>query len=129
MADLTCPCHTYMLLTSTEIFSDRCTIQITNYSFNLNYTFITNSLNTMYSDFAYIGFSDEVTNINDYYIMVEFVKIYSIVRDNNDKVNNWQDFVDYYDLSETISKLKCTSLDIIKLVQGTEQCTPIRSEY
>ena len=129
MADLTCPCHTYMFLPDGETFNDSCTIQITNYSFNLNYTFIVNSLNTMYSDFAYIGFSDEVTNINDYYIMVEFVKIYSIVRDNNDSINNWQDFVDYYDLSETISKLKCSSLDIIKLVREIEQCTPIRSEY
>jgi hypothetical protein len=115
-----------MLLEAQDTFSDTCSIQYRNKQISDNMTYVITTLNTMYSDMNYLGFSDDVHKFNDYYNMIDLALLYAIVRDNNDSINTWEDFVKHYDLAETIHYYNCQGYDISKILEDIETCTPIR---
>ena len=117
-----CPCEFTNLIEDGSSFTDYCFNQIVNINYKINEDELISILNTLYSDLAYTGFSYSIDTLNDYYILMDLVKMYYYFKQINPNINTWEEFVELYDLSKVISKLKCNNIDVVESVAVIDTC-------
>ena len=96
--------------------------QITNVSYYLHSSTLTDYLNSMDREFKYNGFSNTANKLTEYTILIALLKAYAYMKGIDTNVSNWNDFVNMFDLSKTVSKLNCDGIDYKRMVSIIDDC-------